>query len=686
MKVHLRWAIPAAVILTVLVAAFAVPGARRRAHLVWLVATGEIPDVKPADVVRMLPPKSGYDVEALVNVRNPYVTIRNPHTEKADVEAGSELFRAQCASCHGGHGGGGAGPDLTTGQYRHGPSDWAVYRTIILGVPGTAMTPHPLPSRAVWQLVAYLRSVAGGTGAGIGGSQVIDVTYEHLQHANLDSANWLTYSGSYDGRRHSRLAQVTPATVGRLKLKWIYQFPTNDNKVETSPIVVGSTMYVTSPPSSVSALDAGTGVLRWSFERPLTTDPRSCCGRVNRGLAVEGGTLFLATMDAHLIALDAATGAVRWDIQVADATDGYTITGAPLAVDGRVITGVGGGDFGIRGFLDAYDARTGRRLWRFNTVPGPGEAGHETWAGSSWKTGSSPTWMTGTFDPETQTLYWGVGNPGPDYQGDVRPGDNLYSNSVLALDVDSGRLKWYYQFTPHDEHDWDATQIPVLVDADLNGTRRKLLVEGNRNGFYYVLDRETGAFLTAKPFVRQSWAAGFDSAGRPLVLPGSSPSPRGNLTWPSHVGATNWWPPSYDNASGLFFVWAVEGPGVFFKSGDPVRGEGQFLGSAGQGSSTDPLKPVVRALEATSGDLRWEYDPHTTLSSLGGVLSTSGKLVLVGVGPYFLALDSRSGAELWRVNLGGNIHAAPITYLSDGLQQITIAAGRAIFTFALDGR
>ncbi len=687
---HLRWAVPAVVLAIVLGTTIVVPGARRRAELVWLFSTGDIPDVTAADVLRMMPPRSGYDVAALVSVRNPYATIENPRATPPDIESGGELFRARCALCHGGHGGGGAGPDLTTGLFRHGASDWALYRTITRGVPGTAMAGHRLPPTSVWQLVAYVRSVATPPRPGPGAVPPPNVTFERLRGAHRDSADWLTYSGSYDGRRHSRLRQVTAATVGRLRIKWIYQLATRDNSVETSPIVVGTTMYLTAPPSEVVALDARTGAHLWSYTRPISDGLKLCCGRHNRGLAVEGNTVYLGTLDAHLVALDAQTGAVRWDVEVADPEEGYSITGAPLAVDGRIITGVAGGEFGIRGFLDAYDAKSGQRLWRFYTVPGPGEKGHETWAGDSWKTGGAPTWMTGTFHPESRTLYSGVGNPGPNFQGDVREGDNLYSNSVVALDVGSGRLKWHYQFTPHDEHDWDATEIPVLVDAVLGGTPRKLLLEANRNGFYYVLDRETGAFLTAKAFVHQTWADGFDSAGRPNVRPESSPTHRGNLVWPGVGGATNWYSPSHDSASGLFFVPATEGPGIFTKSKDiPRLDGGGFVGSAGRVSNTDPPRRVVRALTATTGDLRWEYHPHAASvrsHTVGGLLSTAGEVLFGGSATDFFALNSRTGAELWRTNLGGNIEAAPITFLSEGRQQVTVAAGRAIVTFSLDGR
>jgi alcohol dehydrogenase (cytochrome c) len=711
--------------LSLLVAVAAVGGLRRRLKLVALYGAGSIPDMTWRDIARMLPPRSGFDVGALLESRNPYIALQNPFTQPSDLAAGNTLFKAQCAVCHGGEArgaaGGGGGPDLTTGAFRHGASDWALFRTITRGVPGTAMQPHPLPARTAWQLVTYVRSVSRGSHADLtsttigespgtapadtsiatrlaltggrpptGGAATTtppEVTYEQLKRASRDSAEWLTYSGSYDGQRHSRLSQVNRENVGRLKLAWLFPLSTTE-KVETSPLVVGTTMYLTTPPSDAWALDARTGNLLWSYVRPIPNDLRICCGRQNRGLAVLGNTLFLGTMDAHLIALDATTGKVLWDVKVADYKEGYTITGAPLAVDGQIITGVGGGEFAIRGFLDSYDARTGRHLWRFTTIPGPGEAGHESWGGESWKTGGGPTWMTGSFDPELGLLYWGVGNPGPDYQGNVRPGDNLYTNSVVALDVRTGRLRWHYQFTPHDEHDWDATQIPVLVDAEFAGRPRKLLLEANRNGFYYVLDRETGAFLMAKAFVKQTWVERFDSSGRPQIRPGTGPSPQGTLVNPGAAGGTNWWPPSYDPETATFLVQAKEAPGIFFNTPDVVHVPGDaYMGSAGENIPDMPGFTSVRALDAATGELRWEFrPPGAEAKARAGLLSTAGGLVFGGGRTAFYALDTRTGAALWSINTGAEILAAPVTYLVDGRQVVTVPTGNAILSFTLDGR
>jgi alcohol dehydrogenase (cytochrome c) len=291
------------------------------------------------------------------------------------------------------------------------------------------------------------------------------ITPERLVRARSEPHNWLTYSGSYDGHRHSSLAQINAGNVARLQPAWIYQ-AREFGKAETSPIVLDGVLYITERSQAVTALDGRTGRPLWSFARPRSTRVPTCCGDVNRGLAALDDALYLATLDAHLIALDRRSGKKRWDVTVADWTTGHSLTLAPLAVKDKIIIGISGGEFGVRGFIDAYDARTGKRLWRFWTVPGPGEPGHDSWSGDSWKTGGAPAWVTGSYDPALNLLYWGTGNPAPDYNGDARKGDNLYSDSLVALDADTGKLRWHFQYTPHDLHDWDSNQVPVLIDAE----------------------------------------------------------------------------------------------------------------------------------------------------------------------------------------------------------------------------
>mgnify|MGYP003323386572 FL=1 len=352
-----------------------------------------------------------------------------------------------------------------------------------------------------------------------------EVTYERLRNAARDTNNWLTYSGTYRSERFSALDQVNTDNVDDLKVIWAYQMQPAINAgnglVETTPIVVDGIMYITEPPSTVTALDTRSGKLIWTWSPDMPAEVKHIgFPRVNRGVAVLDDAVYVGTLDARLVSLDAATGAVRWDVEVADNHIGFSLTLAPLALDGKIIVGVSGAEAGVRGFIDAYDSATGERIWRFHTIPAPGDPGSETWEGDAWQTGGGSTWLTGSFDPELDLLYWTVGNPAPDWNGDVRPGDNLYSCSVLALDPDTGELEWYFQFTPHDTHDWDANQIPVLFDADFNEGKRKILALANRNAFFYLLDRETGEFLHGNEYSKQTWARGLDAVSYThLTLP-----------------------------------------------------------------------------------------------------------------------------------------------------------------------
>ncbi len=512
-------------------------------------------------------------------------------------------------------------------------------------------------------------------------SVTAQVSNERLIGSDREPGNWFTYSGTYSSHRYSQLKQINRENVHKLKLKWIFQMQILE-KVQTTPLVVDGVMYLTQPGNGVVALDARTGRTFWSYQYKLPERMDLCCGEVNRGLAILGDKLYMGTVDAHLVALDSKTGALMWDVQVADYQNGYSITGAPLAVKDKIITGIAGGEYGIRGFLDAYDAKTGQRLWRFDTIPGPGEPGHETWEGDSWKTGGAPTWLTGSFDPELNTIFWGVGNPGPLWTGEEREGDNLYSDCVIALDADSGKLKWYFQFTPHDVWDWDAVQIPVLVDAEFKGQQRRLMLWANRNVFFYLLDRETGEFLSARAFAKQTWAEGIDEKGRPIVKPNTKPSPEGTLLYPSAGGGTNWWSPSYSPRTELFYVPVWEAAQIYY-SGDVTYIPGQrFLGSFAQAVPGDPGWGAIRALVPETGDLKWEYKLH--IPPQAGVLSTSGDLVFGGTDEgHFFALDAETGKELWRASTGGLIIASPISYLSGKEQHVAIAAGSAIFVFAL---
>jgi alcohol dehydrogenase (cytochrome c) len=508
------------------------------------------------------------------------------------------------------------------------------------------------------------------------------VPYERLRKAESEPGNWLTYSGNFAAHRYSPLAQLTPANIGRLHPVWIYQ-ARRPGTMEVSPVVADGVMYVTDPETGVSALDLRTGRTLWTWTRPLPKDLRTLgFGRVNRGVAVLDDSVFVGTLDARLIALDARSGAVRWDTEVADYKLGHSITVAPLAINGKVLTGISGGEAGIRGFIDAYDAKSGKRVWRFWTIPGPGEAGHDTWSGETWKTGGGSTWVTGSYDPELNLVYWGVGNPGPDWNGDARPGDNLYTCSLVALDGDTGKLKWHFQFTPHDDHDWDATEIPVLLTAHVRGRDRKVVAMANRNAFYYLLDRETGEFLHASPYAKQTWAKGIDDHGRPQTLPNTSPSPEGTLVYPSLQGATNWFSPSYSPAARLFYV-AVREMGAYFYKTEAEYKPGNWFGGGGERPlSGDAAYGAIRALDVNTGAQKWEF--RLKSPPWAGVLSTAGGLVFGGSNEgNFYALDGNTGKPLWDFQTGGGIVANPVSFLIDGKQHVAIAAGQVVFVFGL---
>jgi alcohol dehydrogenase (cytochrome c) len=544
------------------------------------------------------------------------------------------------------------------------------------------------------------------------------VSYQRLLAARSDPANWLTYSGDYDGKRFSELTQISGETVGNLKALWNLELDTR-RAVETTPLVVDGTMYATRPPSDVLAIDAATGETLWEYRRDLPDDIRPlCCGWMNRGVALLGETIYLTTIDAHLVALDSRTGTKKWEVEVADYRLSFNITGAPLAVKDMIVTGTSvAGVEGLseaaiaagatkdqltrlvagqmqpaearslmalleenkrlfwngtderRAHIAAYDAATGELRWRFYTVPAPGEPGNETWEGDSWRVGASSPWLTGSYDPELDLLYWGVGNPAPALLDFLRKGDNLYSSSVVALDPDSGSLVWYFQFTPHDRFDWDSTQIPVLADVPVEGAVRKLLLTANRNAFFYSLDRTTGELLGAWPFARQTWSDERDSAGRPIFAEGIYARVGGIRVAPKVDGGTNWWSPSYSPRTGLFYVTSHD------------ASQNYDLGKIGL-KDIDYQASSVRAVRPLTGKIEWEFD--LPLHSTSGLLTTAGGLLFVGsrFGDFW-ALDAGTGAMLWHGRVDGGIHSAPITYMVDDRQVVSIASSAGIHTFAL---
>ena len=525
------------------------------------------------------------------------------------------------------------------------------------------------------------------------------VTPERLLAAASEPHNWLTYGGTYTSQRYTTLDQVTTANVAQLELKWVFQSRLLD-PFETTPLVVDGILY-TVQGNDVVALDAASGQRFWMYRHQPTPGAVSCCGLISRGVAILGETIFLGAGDARLVALDAKTGKPLWDVTLAKATAGYSIKHAPLVIKDKVIVGMHGGEYGIRGFIAAHDAVSGKELWRFNTVAGPGEPGGDTWGGDSWMRGGGSVWVTGSYDPESNLTYWGIGNPGPDYNGDVRPGDNLYTCSVVALDADTGVLKWHYQFNPHNEFDWDAVQIPVLADIQWQGKPRKVILTAQRNGFFYVLDRLTGEFLIGKPFVRQNWNAGFDG-GRPVMTPNSLASREGTLIYPGNQGGTNWFSPSFSPRTGLFYVNAWENTATIFAKRDAEYVEGRFYtGGANRGivapgvgfgmpggrqpfnyRMEEEVYAAVRALDPRTGERRWEF--KLSDASYSGILTTASDLLFTGVSDgHFMALDARSGALLWKVSLGGNIIMGPISYAVKGKQYVAVAAGNSLSIFAL---
>ncbi|MBZ2183344.1 MAG: PQQ-dependent dehydrogenase, methanol/ethanol family [Bryobacter sp.] len=507
------------------------------------------------------------------------------------------------------------------------------------------------------------------------------LTYERIRLAAGEPQNWLTYWGDYAGHHFSRLDQITPANVGRLQTRWAVQMP-GDSILETTPIVVDGILYTAGMPGQVFALDARTGMQIWRYQRPQKQVNAFESNRYNRGVAVLGNRVFFGTLDAALIALDARTGRPLWETQVADTMLGYSITVAPLVVKDKVIVGVAGGEHGIRGFLDAYDIRTGKRLWRFNTVPGPGEFGHETWKGDSWKLGGAPTWLTGSYDPELDTLYWATGNPGPDMDAEIRKGDNLFSCSVIALDPNTGQRKWHYQFTPNDSHDWDANQDLVLADQEIGGVKRKLLLQTNRNGLFYALDRTNGQLLFAKPYVRQTWNDGFDSNGRPRIIPDSDSSPEGRVVYPTLVGGTNWQSPSYDARSGRLFVVYADGAERYVREPGAYEPGKAYWGGRSLPTG-EPPRVGIKALDTSTGQVDWDFKIARGSLAAGVLATSSGLLFSATSEGNLIALEAKTGKPLWRMQTGASTAASPISYSVDGKQYIAVASGMVLYSLAL---
>jgi alcohol dehydrogenase (cytochrome c) len=527
--------------------------------------------------------------------------------------------------------------------------------------------------RKLLQAATFLFTVSAfSTGANA------QITPQRLLDSAKEPQNWLMYSGDYTGHRFSALDQINTANAGTLTPKWVYQTVAT-GKFETTPLVVDGILYGTGQDDRAFALDARTGRPIWQYQRQIPSDIRPCCGRVNRGLAILGDKVFMGTLDAHVVALDAKTGNVRWDVASVDYKKGYSYTVAPLAVKNLVILGVSGGEYGIRGFIDAYDADTGERKWRFYTIPGPGEPGHDTWEGDSWKIGGAPSWITGVYDAATNTTFWTTGNPSPSNRGHGREGDNLYSNCLLALDPDTGKLKWHFQFTKHDEHDWDATQVPVMIDQD----GKHLIAHANRNGFFYLLDRTSGKLIFANPYAKVTWSDAKDAEGRPTMNAQSEPTLEGKQVCPGAAGSTNWMSPTFDPQTKLFYVSAREECDIFSTAPQPYEEGHAYYGSAYFPSDdAEPYWGALRALDPMTGKLQWEFR-HVS-PTWSGVLSTAGGLVFSGDAEgNFVALDAASGKVLWHFQAGAAAYASPMSFAVDGKQYVAIAMGSALFAFGL---
>ena len=524
------------------------------------------------------------------------------------------------------------------------------------------------------------------------------VSYDRILKAAAEPHNWLTYGGTYSSQRYSGLTQITPANVAQLEQKWMLQ----DQVLgawQSNPLVVDGVMYVTERPNDVMAVDARTGRVYWLYRYTPAPESKVCCGANNRGVGIFGDTLYMGTLDAHLIAIDAKSGKPLWDVAVADVKLAYSITHAPLVIKDKVIVGVGGGEYGIRGFVAAFDAKTGKELWRFYTIPGPGEPGHDTWRGEDWKYGAASVWVTGSYDPDLNLTYWGVGNPGPDWNPTQRPGDNLYSDSVVALDVDSGKLKWHFQFTPNDGYDYDSVQVPVLADINWKGAPTKVMMWANRNGFFYVLDRATGKFLLGNNFVKVNWASGLDENGRPI----QTPQPSGMPTWPGNQGGTNWYPPAFSPRTGLFYFSAWENYSTIYRREQATYAPGGNYTGGGPGPNTPvPGAPsvgigrrspinnwtdavgngAVMAIDPQTGKAKWKVTQFDVTD--GGMLTTASDLLFTGGREgYFHALDAKTGKLLWKASLGGQIVMAPITFQVEGKQYVSVISGHNLVTYAL---
>ncbi len=518
--------------------------------------------------------------------------------------------------------------------------------------------------------LGYLSAAAGSAP-----SVARDVTFERILNARSEPQNWLTYYGAYDGQRYSTLDQINTENVKNLRPAWVFQFGQfglhageSTYSFEAAPIVVDGVMYVSGWDGWVWAIDAQTGQELWRYKHEIPIYTPICCGNVNRGVAVAKGKVFFATLNAHLVALDGVSGKPVWDTVFGDVRAGESATVAPLVVKNLVVVGNSGGEYGVRGHIDAFDLDTGRRVWRRYTVPRPGEPGSETWPeeGDAWARGGGAAWVTGTYDPELDLMYWGTGNPSPDFDGRIRPGDNLYTSAVVALDPDNGEIRWHYQCTPHNVWDYDSNSENILFDLD----GRKLLAHFDKNGYFFVLDRTNGEFVRVAPFAeRINWGE-IDASGK--VTPKTIPTKEGVDIWPGPAGAKEWTHAAYSPRTKLLYVPMIEaGAGVRlvdmeFKESLPYFGGDVTVRRDNWG--------FVKAFDPSTGKEVWSWRNGRPM--VASVLATGGDLVFAGEpSGEFNAFDARTGELLWQFQTGSGHHSNPVTYSINGQQHVAVPVG-----------
>lgn len=634
----------------------------------------------------------------------------SPELLAQNVDPGRKTFEGRCAACHGADGNGAEmGPPIVLRLTSL--DDQQLAKVIRDGIPLKGMPPQVVADPEMADLVKFLRTIQRRAppvvritlqttdGRTLDG-EVLGEGFDDLQlrtddkrvhllrragtrfRAVATEASWPTYNGDPGGNRYTRLTQISKDTVTRLAPKWMFPIP-DAGQLQVTPVVVDGIMYVTAR-NACFALDAGSGRQIWHYKRPRTQGTSG--GNANRGVGVAGDRVFMMTDHAHLIALNRFTGELLWDTPLDDWRKNYAASSAPLPAGNLVISGVSGGEHGANGFVAAHDQETGKEVWRFWTVPKPGEPGSETWQGKDIEHGGAPTWFTGSYDAGLDLVYWPTGNPAKEYNGDDRKGDNLYASSILALDRKTGKLTWYYQFTPHDLWDWDATQTSVLVDADWQGQPRKLMLHADRNGFFYVFDRQDGKLLLAKPFVKNlTWASGIGQDGRPIKLPNQEPTPAGTKVCPSQDGATNWFSPSFNPATGLYYVQTFEKCSIYTKSDQGAWESGKTYLGGSQRTADDP-KPqrILRAIDIRTGAIAWELPQPGPAQSWGGTLTTASGLVIFGEdGGGLMAADAASGKPLWAFQTNQTWKASPMTYMFDGKQYVAVAAGSNIIALAI---